>query len=318
MAPHRPPTPTAPGWSGCARPTAYDWRTVRPFRGKEEAGHEEPWFAFLAGDDPGYPERILAAAQAQVRHRLRRMRALPRAGRARGRHPPVAAVQPRRHRGPGPADLGRPAGDLQRRPAAGPAALLRRRGPPRRPARRAWPPWSPPSTPRPPSSNWSTSTPRRRTHGDRPGRRLRRAHHHRPSATPPARTTPGSVTCTTTGTRRAGRHRVGADVRGALAGGAAARVHPRPAHPAARPARPAAVVPHPVRRRRLGGLTRKEIQCPAATAAVAAGPFPDARLSTAYRIVHFWLLAPLQLQIWSCVPLVVFRWGHRGICRRRG
>jgi hypothetical protein len=51
----------------------YDWRTVRSFRSKEEAGHEEPWFAFLAGDDPGYPERILAAAQAQVRHRLARV-----------------------------------------------------------------------------------------------------------------------------------------------------------------------------------------------------------------------------------------------------
>ncbi|MEV7044585.1 hypothetical protein [Amycolatopsis sp. NPDC051061] len=53
--------------------SGYDWRTVRPFRSKEEAGHEEPWFAYLAGDDPGYPERILAAAQAQVRHRLTRM-----------------------------------------------------------------------------------------------------------------------------------------------------------------------------------------------------------------------------------------------------
>ena len=51
----------------------YDWRTVRPFRSKEEAGHEEPWFAFLAGDDPDYPQRILAAAQAQIRHRLARM-----------------------------------------------------------------------------------------------------------------------------------------------------------------------------------------------------------------------------------------------------
>ncbi|MET8944832.1 hypothetical protein ABZX30_14925 [Streptomyces sp. NPDC004542] len=50
-----------------------DWRTVRPFRAKEESGHEEAWLAFLAGDDPGYPERILAAAQAQVRHRLARM-----------------------------------------------------------------------------------------------------------------------------------------------------------------------------------------------------------------------------------------------------
>ncbi|WP_327287616.1 hypothetical protein [Streptomyces sp. NBC_01198] len=53
----------------------YDWRTVRSFRSKEEAGHEEPWLAFLAGDDPGYPEKILAAAQAQVRHRLSRMEA---------------------------------------------------------------------------------------------------------------------------------------------------------------------------------------------------------------------------------------------------
>ena len=53
----------------------YDWRTVRSFRSKEEAGHEEPWFAFLSGDDPGYPEKVLAAAQAQVRHRLARMAA---------------------------------------------------------------------------------------------------------------------------------------------------------------------------------------------------------------------------------------------------
>ena len=51
----------------------YDWRVVRPFRSKEDAHHEEAWFAFLAGDDPDYPERILAAAQAQARHRLARM-----------------------------------------------------------------------------------------------------------------------------------------------------------------------------------------------------------------------------------------------------
>jgi hypothetical protein len=55
--------------------SGYDWRTVRSFRSKEEAGHEEPWFTFLAGDNPGYPEKILAAAQAQARHRLARMRA---------------------------------------------------------------------------------------------------------------------------------------------------------------------------------------------------------------------------------------------------
>jgi hypothetical protein len=54
--------------------SGHDWRTVRAFRSKEEAGHEEPWLAFLAGDNPEYPERILAAAQAQVRHRLARMR----------------------------------------------------------------------------------------------------------------------------------------------------------------------------------------------------------------------------------------------------
>ncbi|GAB3891273.1 hypothetical protein GCM10029964_064170 [Kibdelosporangium lantanae] len=53
--------------------SGYDWTTVRSFRTKEEAGHEEPWLAFLAGDNPTYPERILAAAQAQVRHRLARM-----------------------------------------------------------------------------------------------------------------------------------------------------------------------------------------------------------------------------------------------------
>jgi hypothetical protein len=52
--------------------TSSSWRTVRSFRSKEEAGHEEPWFAFLSGDDPGYLERVLAAAQAQVRDRLAR------------------------------------------------------------------------------------------------------------------------------------------------------------------------------------------------------------------------------------------------------
>ena len=53
--------------------SGHDWCAVRSFRGKEEAGHEEPWLAYLGGDNPDYPERILAAAQAQVRHRLARM-----------------------------------------------------------------------------------------------------------------------------------------------------------------------------------------------------------------------------------------------------
>jgi hypothetical protein len=60
---------------GLRERSGYDWRTVRSFRSKEEAGHEEPWFTFLAGDNPDYPEKILAAAQAQARHRLARMRA---------------------------------------------------------------------------------------------------------------------------------------------------------------------------------------------------------------------------------------------------
>lgn len=54
-----------------------DWRVVRPFRVKEEAGHEEPWFAYLDGDNPDYPELILAAAQSQVRRRLALMDRYP-------------------------------------------------------------------------------------------------------------------------------------------------------------------------------------------------------------------------------------------------
>ena len=53
----------------------YDWRIVRSFRSKEEADHEEPWFTYLTGDNPDYPEKILGAAQAQMRHRLTRIRA---------------------------------------------------------------------------------------------------------------------------------------------------------------------------------------------------------------------------------------------------
>ena len=66
--------------------SGHDWRTVRSFRSKEEAGHEEPWLAYLSGDNPGYPEQILAAAQAQVRHRLTRM------ARYRGREVPEADI----------------------------------------------------------------------------------------------------------------------------------------------------------------------------------------------------------------------------------
>jgi hypothetical protein len=47
-----------------------DWRTVRAFRDKEEAGHEQPWVAYLSGDNPDYPERALLMAMGQVNRRL--------------------------------------------------------------------------------------------------------------------------------------------------------------------------------------------------------------------------------------------------------
>ncbi|MEU3982404.1 hypothetical protein AB0F77_20265 [Streptomyces sp. NPDC026672] len=48
----------------------YDWSAVRAFRNKEEAGHEPPWLAYLAGANPGYPEQAHHMALAQVRHRM--------------------------------------------------------------------------------------------------------------------------------------------------------------------------------------------------------------------------------------------------------
>lgn len=48
----------------------YDWRTVIPYRNKEDAGHEQPWLRYLAGDNPTYPEAILQATYAMVMHRL--------------------------------------------------------------------------------------------------------------------------------------------------------------------------------------------------------------------------------------------------------
>jgi hypothetical protein len=59
------------GWLRLLRERAgYDPSRVREFRDKEEAGHEAPWLAFLAGDNPGYPELILRQAMAQVGRRL--------------------------------------------------------------------------------------------------------------------------------------------------------------------------------------------------------------------------------------------------------
>ena len=45
---------------------AYDWNDVISFRNKEDAGHEQPWLRFLAGDNPDYPERALQASYQQV------------------------------------------------------------------------------------------------------------------------------------------------------------------------------------------------------------------------------------------------------------
>lgn len=42
--------------------SSYDWAVVREFRDKEEAGHEEPWIAFLNGANADYPEQILTVA----------------------------------------------------------------------------------------------------------------------------------------------------------------------------------------------------------------------------------------------------------------
>jgi hypothetical protein len=55
--------------------SGYDWSALRAFRDKEEAGHEAPWYAFLCGDNPAYPEEALRMAIAQATHRLALMAA---------------------------------------------------------------------------------------------------------------------------------------------------------------------------------------------------------------------------------------------------
>lgn len=51
--------------------SGYDWTTVPYYRGKEDAGHEEPWVQFLSGTLPDYPEIVLGESYAQVLHRAR-------------------------------------------------------------------------------------------------------------------------------------------------------------------------------------------------------------------------------------------------------
>lgn len=51
-----------------------DWRRVAGMHNKMDNGHETPWLRFLAGDNPDYPEKILAASHEQVTARLDKMR----------------------------------------------------------------------------------------------------------------------------------------------------------------------------------------------------------------------------------------------------
>lgn len=52
----------------------YDWREVFSFHSKEDAGHEPPWFAYIRGENPDYPEQILQASLAQVYRRTEQVR----------------------------------------------------------------------------------------------------------------------------------------------------------------------------------------------------------------------------------------------------
>lgn len=55
--------------------SGYDWSRTIPFHSKEDAGHEQPWTRFLAGENPGYPEDILKASYSTVCSRLTQIRA---------------------------------------------------------------------------------------------------------------------------------------------------------------------------------------------------------------------------------------------------
>ncbi|MBI4551725.1 MAG: hypothetical protein HY710_05615 [Candidatus Latescibacteria bacterium] len=56
------------------RSSRYDWNVVFSFRTKENAGHEQPWVRFLAGENPAYPEEILRATSRMVCRRLTQVR----------------------------------------------------------------------------------------------------------------------------------------------------------------------------------------------------------------------------------------------------
>ncbi len=47
-----------------------DWNVVAGFHNKMDAGHDAPWLRYLAGDNPGYPEKMLSETYGQVTARL--------------------------------------------------------------------------------------------------------------------------------------------------------------------------------------------------------------------------------------------------------
>ncbi|MEU6843509.1 hypothetical protein ABZ930_16705 [Streptomyces sp. NPDC046716] len=49
---------------------AWDWTAVHTQRIKDEAGHEEPWYEFLHGRNPDFPERMLNSALASCAERV--------------------------------------------------------------------------------------------------------------------------------------------------------------------------------------------------------------------------------------------------------
>ncbi|MFH1006979.1 MAG: hypothetical protein V1800_05665 [Candidatus Latescibacterota bacterium] len=59
---------------------AIDWDTVFSFRDKNDSGHEPPWVRFLAGENDGYPERILHTSHEQLCRRLAQLRTDPHVG----------------------------------------------------------------------------------------------------------------------------------------------------------------------------------------------------------------------------------------------
>ncbi|MBZ0289636.1 MAG: hypothetical protein K8I30_18585, partial [Anaerolineae bacterium] len=54
--------------------SGYDWCQVISFRDKGDQSHEEPWLCYLNGENPDYPEQMLAATYAQVCRRLEQIR----------------------------------------------------------------------------------------------------------------------------------------------------------------------------------------------------------------------------------------------------